>query len=149
MVFPGPQPFAWTPTRPPPPAPAPGEILTAPHPLILNQGRSSIEITVLNNGDRPVQVGSHYPFFEVNPELRFNRAAAFGRRLDIPAGTAVRFEPGESKRVSLVDISGARRSYGANALIDGPVDDENTRTRALETMKSRGYACTESNSESN
>ena len=133
----------------PPPAPAPGEILTAPHPLILNQGRSSIEITVLNNGDRPVQVGSHYPFFEVNPELRFNRAAAFGRRLDIPAGTAVRFEPGESKRVSLVDISGARRSYGANALIDGPVDDENTRTRALETMKSRGYACTESNSESN
>lgn len=135
--------------QPPAPAPAPGEILTAPHPLILNQGRSSIEITVLNNGDRPVQVGSHYPFFEVNPELRFNRAAAFGRRLDIPAGTAVRFEPGESKRVSLVDISGARRSYGANALIDGPVDDENTRTRALETMKSRGYACTESNSESN
>ena len=129
--------------------PSPGEILTAPHPLILNQGRSSIEITVLNNGDRPVQVGSHYPFFEVNPELRFNRAAAFGRRLDIPAGTAVRFEPGESKRVSLVDISGARRSYGANALIDGSVDDEDTRTRALETMKSRGYACTESNSESN
>ena len=135
--------------QPPPPPPAPGEILTAPHPIILNQGRSIIEITVLNNGDRPVQVGSHYPFFEVNPELRFNRAAAFGRRLDIPAGTAVRFEPGESKRVSLVDISGARRSYGANALIDGPVDDENTRTRALETMKSRGYACTESNSESN
>ena len=139
--------------QPQPPAqrqpPAPGEIITAPHPLILNQDRSSIEITVLNNGDRPVQVGSHYPFFEVNPELRFNRAAAFGRRLDIPAGTAVRFEPGESKRVSLVDISGARRSYGANALIDGPVDDENTRTRALETMKSRGYACTESNSESN
>ena len=140
-----------TPDAPQPsaPPPAPGEIITAPHPLILNQGRSIIEITVLNNGDRPVQVGSHYPFFEVNPELRFNRAAAFGRRLDIPAGTAVRFEPGESKRVSLVDISGARRSYGANALIDGPVDDENTRTRALETMKSRGYACTESNSESN
>ena len=143
-------PDAPQPSAPPPaPAPAPGEILTAPHPLILNQGRSSIEITVLNNGDRPVQVGSHYPFFEVNPELRFNRAAAFGRRLDIPAGTAVRFEPGESKRVSLVDISGARRSYGANALIDGPVDDQDTRTRALETMKSRGYACTESNSESN
>ena len=143
-------PDAPQPSAPPSPQPpAPGEILTAPHPLILNQGRSSIEITVLNNGDRPVQVGSHYPFFEVNPELRFNRAAAFGRRLDIPAGTAVRFEPGESKRVSLVDISGARRSYGANALIDGPVDDENTRTRALETMKSRGYACTESNSESN
>lgn len=133
------------PDTPQPPPPAPGEILTAPHPIILNQGRSIIEITVLNNGDRPVQVGSHYPFFEVNPELRFNRAAAFGRRLDIPAGTAVRFEPGESKRVSLVDISGARRSYGANALIDGPVDDEDTRTRALETMKSRGYACTESN----
>lgn len=143
-------PDAPRPSAPPSPQPpAPGEILTAPHPLILNQGRSSIEITVLNNGDRPVQVGSHYPFFEVNPELRFNRAAAFGRRLDIPAGTAVRFEPGESKRVSLVDISGARRSYGANALIDGPVDDENTRNRALETMKSRGYACTESNSESN
>ena len=138
-----------TPDTPQTPPPAPGEILTAPHPIILNQGRSIIEITVLNNGDRPVQVGSHYPFFEVNPELRFNRAAAFGRRLDIPAGTAVRFEPGESKRVSLVDISGARRSYGANALIDGPVDDEDTRTRALETMKSRGYACTESNSESN
>ena len=147
---PSPPPPPDTPQRrPSAPPPAPGEILTAPHPLILNQGRSSIEITVLNNGDRPVQVGSHYPFFEVNPELRFNRAAAFGRRLDIPAGTAVRFEPGESKRVSLVDISGARRSYGANALIDGPVDDENTRTRALETMKSRGYACTESNSESN
>ena len=128
----------------PGPEAAPGQTLTAPQPITLNPGRSSIELTVLNNGDRPVQVGSHYPFFEVNPHLRFNRDAAFGRRLDIPAGTAVRFEPGESRRVNLVEIAGARYSCGANALINGPIDKPETRVAALERIRNAGYAFTES-----
>src|SRR5262245_15556169 len=94
----------------------PGEIVPGAEPLTLNRGRSTLLLTVLNNGDRPVQVGSHYHFFEVNRALQFDRAATFGFRLDIPAGTAVRFEPGEEKEVPLVSFGGQRRVLGLNAL---------------------------------
>ena len=97
----------------------PGEIDVKPGELELNAGRSPVSVTVANTGDRPVQVGSHYHFFEVNPALSFDRAAARGKRLDIPAGTAVRFEPGQSRTVQLVDYVGARRVFGFRGEIMG------------------------------
>ena len=103
---------------------APGEILTAGGQITLNDGRAAIALTVANTGDRPIQVGSHYHFFETNRALLFDRRAAYGRRLDIPAGTAVRFEPGERKTATLVPIAGARIIQGGNAWASGPVDEE-------------------------
>ena len=100
----------------------PGEILPAEGALTLNDGRPSVTLLVANTGDRPVQVGSHYHFFETNPALAFDRARARGMRLDIPAGTAVRFEPGQSRDVTLVPYAGARRVIGFNALVQGPLD---------------------------
>lgn len=97
----------------------PGEFRLAEGDVVANAGRRTVELTVENTGDRPIQVGSHFHFFEVNRALRFERAAAFGMRLDVPAGTAVRFEPGDAKRVTLVELGGARRVYGLNALADG------------------------------
>ena len=111
------------PAAAPVPATVPGEYLLADGDIILNENRPVIELEVLNRGDRPVQVGSHYPFFETNAGLDFDRAAAFGYRLHIPAGTAVRFEPGERKRVQLVALTGERRVYGGNGWIDGPLDE--------------------------
>jgi urease subunit gamma/beta len=111
------------PAAAPVPAAVPGEYLLADGDIILNENRPVIELEVLNRGDRPVQVGSHYPFFETNAGLDFDRAAAFGYRLHIPAGTAVRFEPGERKRVQLVALAGERRVYGGNGWIDGPLDE--------------------------
>ncbi|MCH8215336.1 MAG: urease subunit beta [Planctomycetes bacterium] len=102
----------------------PGAVECGSDPIVLNEGRSLVALKVLNHGDRPVQVGSHYPFFEVNAALSFDRRSAFGRRLDIPAGTAVRFEPGETKEVELVEIAGQRIVHGANALIDGPAETD-------------------------
>src|SRR5207244_1851413 len=93
----------------------PGEVMTATGDITINEGRQPIQLTVTNRGDRPVQVGSHYHFAETNRALTFDRAAAYGRRLDIPAGTAVRFEPGETRTVSLVEIAGARVVGGGNA----------------------------------
>ena len=90
----------------------PGEVLTLPGELLLNEGRDTVVVTVINRGDRPVQVGSHYHFAEANPALDFDRHAARGFRLDIPAGTAVRFEPGQQRDVQLVAVGGARRIYG-------------------------------------
>lgn len=90
-----------------------------PGQIMLNAGRATCELIVVNTGDRPVQVGSHFHFFEVNRALAFNREAAFGMRLHIPAGTAVRFEPGEEKPVMLVELGGKRRSYGLNDLTQG------------------------------
>jgi urease subunit gamma/beta len=90
----------------------------------LNAGRDTRQLAVTNRGDRPIQVGSHYHFIETNRALVFDRSAAYGMRLDIPAGTAVRFEPGETKTVNLVAIAGARVIHGGNALADGPVSDE-------------------------
>jgi urease subunit beta len=90
----------------------PGEVITAPGDLELNAGRPSITLTVANTGDRPIQVGSHYHFAETNPALKFDRAKARGHRLDIAAGTAVRFEPGQTRDVQLVPFSGKREVYG-------------------------------------
>ena len=97
----------------------PGEILTAPGEIELNAGREAVTLTVANTGDRPVQVGSHYHFAETNPALDFDRAAARGMRLDIAAGTAVRFEPGQTREVTLVPYAGARRVFGFNQQVMG------------------------------
>ena len=97
----------------------PGEVLAAPGDLELNAGLTVTEITVANTGDRPIQVGSHYHFAETNPGLAFDRAAARGQRLDIPAGTAVRFEPGQSRTVRLVPFRGRREVYGFRGDVSG------------------------------
>ena len=102
----------------------PGEILTAPGEIILNKGRDPVTVMVANIGDRPIQVGSHYHFAETNAALAFDRAAARGFRLDIPAGTAVRFEPGQRREVRLVAYGGTRRAVGFRAMVMGPLDDE-------------------------
>ena len=100
----------------------PGEIVTVDGDLELNASRRMVRLTVANTGDRPIQVGSHYHFFETNPALRFDRAQARGCRLDIPAGTAVRFEPGQEREVDLVDYAGAREVYGFRAEVMGPLE---------------------------
>ncbi len=91
--------------------------------ITLNQGRDAITLAVANTGDRPVQVGSHYHFFEVNAALQFDRTAARGRRLDIPAGTAIRFEPGQTRDVSLIPYAGTRQVFGFNGAVQGKLDD--------------------------
>lgn len=101
----------------------PGEIMPADGAIELNAGRDTITLSVANTGDRPVQVGSHYHFFETNLALEFDRAAARGFRLDIPAGTAVRFEPGQTRDVVLVQYAGIGAVYGFNGLINGPLGD--------------------------
>jgi urease subunit beta len=100
----------------------PGEIVTLEGDLELNVGRRVVRLTVANSGDRPIQVGSHYHFAETNPALRFDRALARGCRLDIPAGTAVRFEPGQEREVELVDYAGGRAVYGFRAEVMGPLE---------------------------
>ena len=100
----------------------PGEILTAPGDITLNAGRDCIVLGVANTGDRPIQVGSHYHFFEVNPALSFDRARARGMRLDIPAGTACRFEPGQQREVRLVPYAGTRVVIGFRGEVMGPLD---------------------------
>jgi urease subunit gamma/beta len=102
----------------------PGRARVADGDVILNEGRATAEVLVANHGDRPIQVGSHYHFVETNRALVFDRRAAYGMRLDIPAGTAVRFEPGEKKTVPLVAIAGARVIRGGNAWVSGPVKDD-------------------------
>lgn len=99
----------------------PGEIFSASGELLLNAGRTAITLVIANTGDRPVQVGSHYHFAEANAALDFDRKAALGHRLDIPAGTAVRFEPGQSRKVSLVPYVGARIVYGFRGEVMGPL----------------------------
>lgn len=97
----------------------PGEVLTPEGEIVLNEGREAVTLEVANTGDRPVQVGSHYHFAETNAALDFDRDAARGRRLDIPAGTAVRFEPGQSRRVALIPFAGGRRVVGFRGLVMG------------------------------
>jgi len=121
----------------------PGEVQPVSGELTLNEGRETVSVAVTNLGDRPVQVGSHYHFVETNPALRFNRTLAYGRRLDIPAGTAVRFEPGETKTVRLVDIAGARVIRGGNGLASGPVTDA-ARAGVAAASRGRGFAHQES-----
>src|SRR6266404_875396 len=101
----------------------PGEYFLESGPIEANMGRKSARLVVRHTGDRPVQVGSHYHFFEVNDALDFERDAARGMRLNIPAGTSVRFEPGEEKEVHLVDFGGARRIFGHNGLVNGKLDE--------------------------
>ena len=100
----------------------PGELLPADGDLLLNEGLSVTVLTVSNSGDRPIQVGSHYHFAETNGALLFDRAVAHGQRLDIPAGTAVRFEPGQERTVELVELGGARTVYGFAGQVMGPLD---------------------------
>jgi len=117
----------------------PGECMTQEGELELNAGRKAISLAVTNLGDRPVQVGSHYHFIETNALLKFDRAQAYGKRLDIPAGTAVRFEPGETKTVQLVEIGGARIIRGGNNLADGAVSDKG-RQIAVERALKKGFS---------
>ena len=110
--------------RPAPVRVVPGEYLLGEGDVVANANRRTIDLTAANTGDRPIQVGSHFHFYEVNRALRFDRLRAFGMRLNIPAGTAVRFEPGETKTVTLVAIAGARVIRGGNAWASGPVTDD-------------------------
>ncbi len=100
----------------------PGEYQLAEQPIELNVGRPVIQVTVLNHGDRPIQVGSHYHFYETNPALDFDREATRGMRLDIPAGTAVRFEPGQKRTVALVPVAGSHTIYGFRGAIMGELE---------------------------
>jgi len=102
---------------------APGEVMPAEGVVVLNEGRATVSLAVTNLGDRPIQVGSHYHFFETNRALSFDRAKSYGMRLDIPAGNAVRFEPGEKKTIQLVPLAGAKVARGGNALADGPIEE--------------------------
>lgn len=117
----------------------PGEMLIENVDIELNVGKDTACIEVTNTADRPIQVGSHFHFFEVNKALKFARTRAYGMRLDIPAGNAVRFEPGETKRVNLVEIGGTREGYGLNGLVNGKMDDPNIRTAAFSLAKEKGY----------
>ena len=117
----------------------PGEYRLKDETIVANAGRRVVELDVANSGDRPVQVGSHFHFFEVNRALRFDRSQAFGMRLNIPAGTAVRFEPGDSKRVELTEIAGEKSVYGLNGLTEGPAS-ENAKSAALERAEKHGFA---------
>jgi urease beta subunit len=99
----------------------PGEYFLAGMDIEINAGRETLQVRVENAGDRPIQVGSHTHFFEVNRALRFDRQQAYGRRLDVPAGTSLRFEPGEARDVTLVPLAGLRIARGMNALVDGPL----------------------------
>jgi urease beta subunit len=112
----------------------PGEIVTGDGEIALNANRETRMLNVVNAGDRPVQIGSHFHFFEVNRALRFDRAQAYGFRLDIPAGTAMRFEPGEQSTVPLVALGGRRIVRGFRALVQGPLDDPEVRAAALERV---------------
>jgi urease subunit gamma/beta len=117
----------------------PGEVITAPGEIEINAGRAAVSLRVTNLADRPIQVGSHYHFIEANPYLRFDRAKAYGKRLDIPAGMAVRFEPGETRTVDLVEIAGERVIRGGNGIADGPVSDAGL-ARAMERVRALGFA---------
>jgi len=117
----------------------PGAVTVAAGEIIINANRPTLSLVVTNLADRPIQVGSHYHFIETNPYLRFDRAKAYGKRLDIIAGTAVRFEPGETKTVQLVDIAGAKVIRGGNNLADGPVSDAGLKI-AMERVQKQGFA---------
>jgi urease beta subunit len=117
----------------------PGEVLPASGDIEAFKDRETRELTVKNMADRPIQVGSHCHFFEANHALTFNREQAFGFRLCIPAGTAVRFEPGEEKHVTVVALAGKRVAHGINGLTEGLLDDSQIRTRALSLATNRGF----------
>ncbi len=117
----------------------PGEYILDGDDIELNAGRVVTTLRVTNTGDRPVQIGSHYHFFEVNKALVFDRVKALGTRLDLPSGTSVRFEPGETKDVNVVPYRGRREVYGFNGLVMGRLDDPYTREASLQRCKEQGY----------
>ena len=116
----------------------PGETFVQPGEIVLNDGRPTVTLRVANTGDRPIQVGSHFHFFEANRALRFERLKAWGMRLNVPAGTAVRFEPGDEKSVTLVELAGAQEVHGLNALADGKVDGAR-RDAAVKKASQAGF----------
>lgn len=118
-----------------------GEIIFADDPIIVNEGRDTIELVVSNTGDRPIQVCSHYHFFETNLALKFDREKAFGYHLDVPAGTAVRFEPGEDHKVRLVTYAGAQNLFGFMGMTMGNVNDPEVRRVAIEKMNEKLKEC--------
>lgn len=120
----------------------PGEFLFDGPDVELNAGRAVVVIKVNNSGDRPIQIGAHYHFFEVNKALVFDRAKAYGMRPDLPSGTAVRFEPGEVKEVALIPYSGRRVVYGFSALVNGRLDDPHTRETSLKRCRDQGFGDT-------
>lgn len=117
----------------------PGEYVLSSDPVICNDNRKTIKITVSNRGDRPCQIGSHTHFLEVNRALDFPREKTFGYRLNIPAGTSIRFEPGDTKEVELCEIGGARICYGFNGLVQGGLDSSIMRNAAMEKAKKLGF----------
>ena len=121
------------------PSSRPGEVMAADGEIEINAGRRKATLTVLNTADRPVQVASHYHFFEANKALEFDRATAFGMRLDVPAGLTARFEPGESKEVTLVEFGGSGEISGLNNLTEGSVFDESVKQAALQRAREQGY----------
>jgi urease subunit beta len=112
----------------------PGEYILATDPIECNAGRATVKITVVNTGDRPVQIGSHFHFFEVNRQMEFDREKAFGMRLNIPAGTAVRFEPGEEKEIEIVEFGGNKILYGFNNLVEGDAGTPEVKRSALKKL---------------
>lgn len=117
----------------------PGEMIARDTTIELNANREERTLSVANTGDRPIQVGSHYHFFETNKLLSFDREVAYGMRLDIPSGTSVRFEPGETKTVQLVCVGGRRRMFGLNNLTQTQVN-ESTRAASMENAREKGFA---------
>ncbi len=116
-----------------------GEVVTPDGDIELNAGRRTLTLKATNSGDRPVQVGSHFHFFEANKALDFDRAASFGMRLDIPSGTAVRFEPGQALEVNLVEVGGRRRVSGFNSLTEGSIDSDGIKQAALTRAREQGF----------
>ena len=117
----------------------PGEYIIKKEDIKANEGYRTASLSVSNTGDRPIQIGSHYHFFEVNRYLQFDREKAFGMRLNIPASTAIRFEPGESKDIILVEIGGNKEIHGFNGLTSGKYTDEKVKTAAIAKMKAEKY----------
>lgn len=120
----------------------PGEIFVKEGMIICNEGRETVKIKVINMGDRPIQVGSHFHFFEVNKAMSFDREEAFGKRLNIISSTAIRFEPGEEKEVELVEIAGEKKIYGFNGLVDGSTDSNEQKEKSLEQINLLNFKTT-------
>ena len=117
----------------------PGEYILGNEPIECNVGRATVKIAVVNMGDRPVQVGSHFHFFEVNRQMEFDRENAFAMRLNIPAGTAVRFEPGEEKEVQLVSFGGNQKITGFNNLVNSYVGDNSSKEQAMKNLSAADF----------
>jgi urease subunit beta len=117
----------------------PGQVFLSDEPVICNSNRKTIKITVKNTGDRPIQIGSHTHFFEVNKALEFPREQAFGYRLNIPSGTAARFEPGDSREIELCELGGRRLSFGFSALTMGSLNSPSVKKQALEKARRLGF----------